>query len=312
MDTNEAMAYLKSMHGESDPQPEETAKPEGATATGEQVVENQETSPAPEPDVDEDRESPKADVTENTAPVEKQTQKKPTRQQQIDHAFMREKKRHRAEIEAKDKRIAELEEKVKKYGALEQGDFDPNDVRSYIDHRFALKGEQDELAQLKTERDRMVNEDLEREATQRHYAQVNECFESDDEREHYWKLLRNGGAKFREFLNEYDDGTIDRFVGDSDVAPLLVSTLMRNPELLKSIVEKRSPERKNYALQSLENRLLFQKRVGKVVAPTGKTQTQKAKPALPIIGSQVTSPGASTESTKRDWNRYLQEHPRGM
>ena len=42
---------------------------------------------------------------------------------------MREKKRHKAELAERDKRIAELEAKVNKWAVLEQGDFDPNDVK---------------------------------------------------------------------------------------------------------------------------------------------------------------------------------------
>lgn len=310
MTTDEAMEYLKKAQGETASQTAETAPTEGVEAhTGDEPT-NQQT-PVPESDVAEDRESPKADVSETAA--DKQ-QKKPSKQERINHAFQREKARQRAQreqLEAANKRIAELEEKVKKYSVLEQSDFDPNDMKSYIDHKFALQGEQAELENLKASRDKMVADERMSEASARHEQQVNDCFQSDDEREHYWALLRNGGSKFREFLNEYDDGTVDQFIGDSEIAPVMISTLMRNPDILRSIVEKRNPFRKAIALQQLETRLQLQRKLGSRPQSQGTQQPQKPTPRLPILGSQVANPGSSTESKKTDWNRYLMEHPRG-
>lgn len=319
MDSNEALDYLKKMHEDEASQTSETASTEDNTqSTAGTGAEQADKANAAVPDnkVDEGREPPKTEETETKPGTEQNNQnqqrQKPSKQEQINHAFTREKKRHKAEIEAKDKRIAELEEKLKKYGPLEQGDFDPNDVKSYIDHKFALKNEQDELDTLKRDRDRMVNDDRMREASERHERQVNDCYKSQEEQERYWTLLRNGGAKFREFLNEYDDGTIDAFIGDSDIAPVMISTLMRNPDVLRSIVEKQNPTRKMLALQQLENRLTLQQRIGGFGARTeqaGNQPGQAAKSDLPIIGSQVASPGVSGQTTKRDWNRYLEEHP---
>ena len=308
MTTEEAMEYLKKEHGESASQPDETAPTEGAAATGEHTA-NQET-PEPNSDVKEDRESPKAEVSE-TAEDKPQQTKKPSKQDRINHAFQREKARHREQLEAANKRIAELEEKVKKYSVLEQSDFDPNDMKSYIDHKFALQGEQAELENLKASRDKMVADDRMSEAKARHEQQVNDCFNSDDEKEHYWALLRNGGSEFRKFLNDYDDGTIDQFIGDSEIAPVMISTLMRNPDILRSIVEKRNPIRKAIALQQLETRLQLQRKIGVKTQSQGTDQPQKPTQRLPIIGSQVANPGSSTESKKTDWNRFLLEHPRG-
>lgn len=304
MDSQEALDYLKKMHAEADSQPAETVSTEGPdAATGEQPVETE--TPVPEEAKPADSESAKPAETETAAT--KQQQRKPNKQERINHAFQREKSRHKAEIEAKDKRIAELEERVKKYSVLEQGDFDPNDVKSYIDHKLALQKEQGELASLKKERDDMVASDMRREANERHRQQVDECFTDDESREHYWNLLRNGGEKFQEFLSDYDpDGTIDSFIGDSRIAPLMISTLMRNTDVLKNIVEMRNPMRKMLALQQLENRLLVSRKVGM----SRQTQTGKPNKApLPIVGSQVQNPGSSTTSTKRDWNRWLTDHP---
>ena len=308
MDTNEAIDYLKKMHEDTASQTAESVSTEGVdVATGEQPTNNQET-PVPESDVAEDSESPNTEVSETAA--DKQ-QKKPSKQDRINHAFQREKARHREQLEAANKRIAELEEKMKKYSVLEQGDFNPNDLKSYIDHKFALQGEQAELETLKASRDQMVADERMKEASVRHEQQVNDCFASDDEREHYWALLRNGGSKFREFLNDYDDGTVDQFIGDSDIAPVMISTLMRNPDILRSIVEKKNPMRKAIALQQLETRLQLQRKIGSRQQSQGSQTTQKPTPRLPILGSQVANPGSTAESTKTDWNRYLSEHPRG-
>lgn len=308
MTSEEAIAYLNSQQGTSDSQPEQTSTSED-TKTTEAVNGDATKTPEPETAVDTGREPEETKVPENKA-EETQPKKKPSRQEQINHAFQRNKQKFKAELEAKDKRIAELEEKVKKYSVLEQGDFDPNDVKSYIDHKLQLQKEQGELEGLKRDRDRMVNEDAQREASERHAQQVNDCFDDDESREHYWNLLRNGGEKFRAFLNDYDsEGTIDAFIGDSQIAPLMISTLMRNPETLKSIVEMRNPMRKMLALQQLETRLNIARKVGNR-APSVAPET-KPTARLPITGSQVSNPGSSGESTARDWNRYLQEHPRG-
>lgn len=313
MDHNEAMDYLKQMHGEEASQTSKPVDAEDTTVTEEQSV-NQvpenDTTPVPESEAKGEGEPPKTEVNETAADNKQQPKKKPSKQEKIDHAFQRQNKRHKAEIEARDKRIAELEEKVKKYSVLEQGDFDPNDLKSYIDHKLQLNKEEGELERLKNERERLVNEDNQAESAERHSRQVEECFEDDESRQHYWNLLRNGGQKFQEFLKDYDpDGSIDAFLGDSEIAPLMISTLMRNPETLKSIVEKRNPMRKMLALQQLENRLQLARKVGK--APTvQKVGNQKPNKApLPIIGSQVQTPGGSTETRQRDWNRYLEEHP---
>jgi hypothetical protein len=86
---------------------------------------------------------------------------------------------------------------------------------------------------------------------------------------------------------------------------------MRNPDILRSIVEKRNPIRKAIALQQLETRLQLQRKIGVKTQSQGTNQPQKPTQRLPIIGSQVANPGSSTESKKTDWNRFLLEHPRG-
>lgn len=309
MDHDEAMNYLKQMHGEEASQPSEpTEAPDVADTTGASETTQEQETPVPESEAKEDREPSETEVNE-TAADKQQPKKKPTKQEKIDHAFQRQNKRHKAEIAERDKRIAELEEKVKKYSVLEQGDFDPNDVKSYIDHKLQLNRESDELERLKNERDMLANEDAQSEAAERHSSQVDECFTDDESKEHYWNLLRNGGAKFKQFLADYDpDGAIDAFIGDSEIAPLMISTLMRNPETLKAIVEKRNPMRKMIALQQLENRLQIARKVGNRQNVPQVAQKPNKAP-LPMIGSQVQSPGSSVESTKRDWNRYLEEHP---
>lgn len=326
MDTNQAMDYLKSLHGEADSQPSEAVKTEGAdVATGEPSEQKQET-PVPEVTEGSDRESQNPEPTETKAEEVPQPKKKPTKQERIDHAFIRERNRYKKaqeEIEAKNKRIAELEEKQRKYSVLEQVDFDPNDLRSYIDHRFALQREQRELDELKADRDRLQDEERNRQESERHMQQVNECFESDEERNSYWTLLRNGGDKFQEWLAETDDKerTIDSCIGDSPIAPLMIATLMRNPQIREQIASERTAKRREYALMRLESRLQLQRqlrpsRTAQSVESQSESQqtvpTAPKKRPLPIVGSVVQNPGSSGETTKRDWGRYLKEHPRGV
>lgn len=327
MDTQTAMNYLKSLHGESDSQPDETVKTEStAEATGEQAV----TKEAPVPEVTEgsDRESQNTEPTETKVEEVPQPKKKPTKQEQIDYAFAREHKRYKkaqSDIEARDKRIAELEAKFAKYAPLEQIDFDPNDLRSYIDHRFALQREESELNSLKAERDREDAEVRRQGEMERHAKQVNDCFATDEERQSYWTLLRNGSDKFKDWLAENDDNdrTIDSFLGDSPIAPLMIATLMRNPNIREQIASERSAKRKENALYALERRLKLQqtlKSAGTHAAPQKvQPQSESQEPVpqapkkrpLPIVGSLVQTPGSSGETTKRDWNRYLAENPRG-
>lgn len=309
MDSNEAISYLKQMHGEEASQTTEPVEADDTAVTGEQPV--SEETPAPESEAKDGSEPPATEVNETKAEADPQPKKKPSKQEQVNHAFQRLKRRNDAIVAEKDKRIKELEEKVSKYSVLEQGDFDPADVKTYIDHMRQLDKEQSELERLKNERAQIVNETAQQAATERHSAQVESCFSTDEDREHYWNLLRNGGQKFREFLNDYDpDNSIDTYIGDSDIAPLMISTLMRNPDILKSIVEKRNPMRKMLALQQLENRLQLSMKLGSV-RNDAKGAQQKSKPKLPIIGSQVANPGSSSESAKKDWNRWLAEHPFG-
>lgn len=321
MDSKEAITYLNQLDGAAASQTEKPSTSEGPEeSTGGAPGEQKEIdTPVPPESAKDDREPPKANEDETTTVADEpkteqkpQQNKKPNKQERINHAFQREKQRHKAELEARDKRIAELEANLKKYANLQQSDFDPNDVKGYIDHRIALNGEQAELDRLKKERESLVADDRAREAQERHEQLVNECYQSDEEKDHYWNLLRNGGQKFREFLNDYDDGTIDAYIGESRIAPVLISTLMRNPDILRGIVEKRNPTIKMMALQQLENRLNIARMVGTRQTSQGTPQqAPKAKPKLPILGSQVANPGSSGESGKTDWNRYLMEHPRG-
>ena len=306
MDTEQAMDYLKKMHeGDASQTSTSTSTKDTSVANGEQGSEAI-TPPATEPIANVEGETTRTNGTGDKVATE--PQKKPSKQERINHAFQREKAKHKEQLAEKDKRIAELEEKIKKYSVLEQSDFDPNDVRSYIDHKFALQGEQSELESLKADRERIITEQQQREANERHELQVQKCFTSEQEQQKYWRLLSNGGAKFREFLDTYDDGTIDKFVGDSDIAPKLIATLMRTPDVLRSIVEKRDPMRKMIVLQQLENRLIIKQKLG---AKQVQNSEQKVKPKLPIIGSQVKNQAVTEQSTKRDWNRYLAEHPFG-
>lgn len=306
MDTEQAIDYLKKMHeGDASQTSTSAATEDTSNANGEQGSEAI-TTPATEPIANVEGETTRTNGAGDKVATE--PQKKPSKQERINHAFQREKAKHKEQLAEKDKRIAELEEKIKKYSVLEQGDFSPNDVKSYIDHKFALQGEQSELESLKADRDRIITEQQQREANERHEMQVQKCFTSEEEQQKYWRLLSNGGAKFRDFLNTYDDGTIDKFVGDSDIAPKLIATLMRSPDVLRSIVEKRDPMRKMIALQQLENRLIIKQKLG---VKQAQNSEQKVKTKLPIIGSQVKNQAVTEQSTKRDWNRYLAEHPFG-
>ena len=115
MDHDEAMNYLKQMHGEEASQTSEpTEAPDVADTTGASETTQEQETPVPESEAKEDREPSETEVNE-TAADKQQPKKKPTKQEKIDHAFQRQNKRHKAEIAERDKRIAELEEKVKKY-----------------------------------------------------------------------------------------------------------------------------------------------------------------------------------------------------
>lgn len=326
MDTKEAMEYLRQMHGESDSQPTEPATSEATEpATGVQPAETQ-VAPEPESEVAVGSEPNKTEGAETAAEQQQRpAKKKPSRQEQINHSFERMKHRHKGEIEAKDreiaerdKRIAELESTVAKYSGLNPDDFGPNEQKSYIDHRFALQNEQRELDQLKADRDRMEAEERYQESKERHEKQVDECFADEAARDSYWRLLANGGEKFQDYLKRNDkSNTIDEFLGDSPIAPLMIATLMRNPSVLEQIISERSPKRKEFALMRLESRLQLQRKIGQSMAPRSPVQPQQAqpqqkpRPTLPIVGSMVANPGTSAETHQRDWNRYLNEHPRG-
>ena len=301
MDSNEAIEYLKRMHGETASQTAEPAKSESAQPVGE-GGENKDT-PEPRNEGSEGSEPKQNEGSERVADNVTEGKRKPSRQEKIDYAFQRERKRHKASMEAKDKRIAELEAKIKRYESLEQKDFDPNNVKDYITHELTLRDEKAELEQLKGERDRSDAEFRTKEAGERHERQVAECYPEEKDRDAYYRLLQNGGKKFQDFLAEYDDGTIQAFISDSTIAPKVISALMRNPETLRKIVERKNPMGKTVLLQQLENRLALQTRLS-----SRKSETKKA---LPVTGGAVKNPGVSETSGRRDWNQYLREHPRG-
>ena len=92
MDSTEAIDYLKQMHGEEASQTTEPANVEDTTATGEQTV-NEET-PAPESEAKTDREPVETEVNETKAEEVPQPKKKPSKQEQVNHAFQRLKRKN--------------------------------------------------------------------------------------------------------------------------------------------------------------------------------------------------------------------------
>lgn len=323
MSTEQALEIVNKAHAakedtkvETTPSVEETKVESKSEATNADSSEDKaETNDkAEQTSVKEDKGSdePKSEVTE----VAKETEPKSKFPElsKRDYAFIREKQK-RKDMKAKyEARIKELEEELTKKQGLKPEYFTNQDgspnSEAYVNWKFKERDMQDEIQRIRQmdiqeqrqyelERDRIITE---------------RCFPDEQELKEYNDMKSRNGKAFAEAVQEKDpNGVVFGYLETLNEYPIVLKELMdlnKNPNLLRRVFRSTDPDslKRNIAIiadEILENRSKPQ--VNPTIVP-------ESKPALPVIGKQITNNTTTTVPTIKDrnyWNRYLKENRRG-
>jgi len=226
-------------------------------------------------------------------------------------AFIRQKDKFKKKVATLENEINDLKAQLLKYASIDTSSL-KNDPDKLMDLKIAKSNIQNKMNSLKAQQEsvRAEQDEIEAEQANRVYQErVNTCFPDETEKNHYNTLMNNGRDKFVAFLQQYDaDNTVLQYLDDCDISPLLVRTLMTNPNALRNVIEKRNPISKAMELKSLENRLRINLRLRNPQTPPKASNN----PKLPSTGSQTKAGASSDANAVRDanyWKNYLATHP---
>lgn len=305
-----------------------SAQPEASETTAEQPkpeVKDEPKAEPVEPVGEEPKEPAKAEKPEgkaDTAPDQESKdssdkqppKKKYSHEERVSHAFALEKQK-RKEQHAKDRaRIKELEDELKKYKGLTLEDFE-NNASNFMDWRLKEHDMQAEVNSTKERIEREEAEEMQRETDRR----IDLSFETQEERDEYRELIANNAREFIDALKEHDPkGVILDTLNDEPLYPKILRVLMdkEHPEALAYVFRDKTPRKLRRNFEDFIDDYLAGKTPWVQEATSVEVHNQpkvEAKPALPIIGKQVTTSSAPSEPVhdRNYWNNYLRQHPNG-
>lgn len=249
---------------------------------------------------------------------DKADKKKEDKLSQRDYAFIREKNKRKEQKAKYEARIKELEAKLKERDGLEESHFTKPDgspdPTAYVRNEFAKRDMQDELKRVR-EQDLREQEQFEIEQDR---IITEHCFQGE-ELTQYRDLIANKGRSFMEAIQENDpNNVVLNYLDTLQEYPIVLRQLMTDMPTLRRLFRSKDPDALKYNIRTISDEILEKHHAPKVEPP--KVQTPPAveppKPAIPVIGKQITSNTvgntAQTLKTRADWNRYLQEHPKGI
>ena len=230
-------------------------------------------------------------------------------------SFIKQKEKFKAKMKAYEAEIESLKAKLMKAEAVDPKSFE-DDVDKQVDFKVAKGMLKNRIEGLEAQRQSAIYDQEEAECEQIHQQRVDSCFDDEESKSHYQRLLENGRDKFVEFLGKYDpDNTILSYLDDSNISPLMVQVLMTNPEVLKRVVSIKNPLNKVIELRSLESRINLDRKLRSVKTPRNDSQPQDAKSnhagKLPSTGSQTQAGAGKDPNPVRDsayWHNYLATH----
>lgn len=229
-------------------------------------------------------------------------------QYKANKAFIKQKAKYKEKIKGFEAQIADLQSKLKKYEAANLDGLDPDKANEL---KFDKRLLEHDITNLAQSRQNAIMEYESAQADEIHQSRIEKCFTDQAEIDHYNKLLENGRDKFVEFLSQVDpENAVLQYLDDTDNSPLLVRLLMTRPDVLKTVVSKRSPIAKAIELKSIETQLML----GRKLRQTS-TKTPPANPNPPpqvaTTGRVVGQPSAAKTAPKTisDWNAHLRAHP---
>jgi hypothetical protein len=293
--------------------PEPTAdSPEDKAETNDKAEPTTETKAA---ESDESKAN-STEVEKKEEPKEPASKSKFPTMSKRDYAFIREKDKRRQQKQKYEARIKELEAELERKKGLDYEYFKNQDgspdPKSYVNWEFKKRDMQDEINALRQQNDReQYDYDMERDRiiTER-------CFQDPQELQEYNQMIAEKGKYFAEAVKERDpNGVVFSYLETLNDYPIVLKELMdlqKNPGLLARVFRSSDPDslKRNIAVVADE---ILEKRYNQVpqVQPETTATPVAAKPALPVIGKQITNNTTTVTPTVKDrnyWNRWLAEH----
>lgn len=332
MSTEQALSYMKGNDKDAKvtetPSVEETKSvevnvdsPEDAKKVETKEVETKDDGYKPN-----DGDQPKVEDKGSDEPKVKETKddKKKKELTPQDYAFMKQKDKNRKlqdkydklnnmfneTNKQKDARIKELEDAIKKYQGLKSEDFKKQDgtvdYDAFTDWKVQQKDMQNEVSNLRKsmEQDQIQHAiDYDRYVTER-------CFEGK-ELEDYDNLIATKGGIFANEIHKVDKtNAAFNYLETLNDYPIVLRELMTNPNRwLGSMFRSTDPDMIKWNTARVADSILNEYYSSKKPA-----ETPASKPAMPVIGKQITNAGATTSphqsltSSMASINKYLQTH----
>lgn len=232
-------------------------------------------------------------------------------------AFMKLQKKNKAlkekydrDVGAKDSRIKELESILDKYKDLTSDNFRKDDGSvnndAYVDWKFKQKDMQREVDYLKE----AINQDKLQYDVERDKL-ITERYFQDKELEDYNNLIASKGRDFASSINSVDtEGAFFKYLDTVQEYPIVLRELMSNPNpYLNRIFRSSDPNSIKRKAAIVVDEILDKYYESKSKAPEINN-----KPAIPVIGKQITNNVMNVEPNVKDrnyWVKYSKEHPRG-
>lgn len=315
--TEQAQKMVDEKMARENPKPEEPSVEKPST-TGTEEAPKQEEPKQEEPKAEEPKEDkpkeekPAEDKPKEETPSEDKKEKrlppskKYTRDERIAHSFAIE-KRKRQEAQAK---VKELEAELAKVKGLKPEDFN-NDVEAYTSFRLDEQHKKDEIERQK----RFIEQSEAEENAKETERKVSLCFPDENDRAEYEELISTRGREFYEALKEHDPyGVVLDYLNGVEKYPIVLRELMTNTKSLAYVFRDKDPYELRHNLHVFTKELLSGKTEEKkedVKQP--EQEKPQPKPAIPVIGKQVTAQAKPTEPVhdRAYWNDYLLKHKNG-
>ena len=335
MSTEQALACMHPEVDETPAKETETAveTPSVETPAEESKSEKDAASPEDKADKTNDGKSndgvePKSEETKvsdetkvaNDDKVEVKADKKKDTLSQRDYAFIREKNKRKEQKAKYEARIKELEAKLKEREGLEESHFTKPDgspdPTAYVRNEFAKRDMQDELKHI---REQDLNEQEQFDIEQDRII-TEHCFQGE-ELTQYRDLIANNGRAFMEAIQENDpNNVVLNYLDTLQEYPIVLRQLMTDMPTLRRLFRSRDPEALKYNVRVIADEILEKHHAPKVETPANtavntvaNTAVEPPKPAIPVIGKQISSQGNSSSSGSllKDYssiNHYLATH----
>lgn len=330
MSTQEALDYIKKAK-------ESSTKEESKVEATPSVEETQETSKSADTNADtpEDKVDNKSnDKAETTAKEDKGSDEPKSDKVEVkndettepkskfpelskrDYAFIREKQKRKDMKQKYEARIKELEEQLSSKQGLKAEHFVNQDgtpnSEAYVNWKFKERDMQDEIQRIrKQNEDEQLQYDLERDR-----IITEHCFPNPQDLKEYNDMISRNGKAFGEAVSERDpNGVVFGYLETLNEYPIVLKELMdlnKNPRLLQRVFRSTDPDalKKNIAIVADE---ILEKHYAASVQPQTQVQPQSNKPALPVIGKQITNNSSTVEPVVKDrnyWVNYSKTHQR--